>query len=112
MRPTSASTTTSRENEKRESTDPERASNATSSSGRDMRSRGSVEGDFLSASTDVYSQEAAAETERYSAALLHIPADDLEALDQDTQITNLYNPSTAVEERKCSTQSERQLKTP
>jgi hypothetical protein len=71
MRPTSASTTTSRENEKRESTYPERASNATSSSeGRDMRSRGSVEGDFLSASTDVYSQEeAAAETERYSAAL-------------------------------------------
>jgi hypothetical protein len=70
MRPTSASTTTSRENETRESTYPERASNATSSSeGRDMRFRGSVEGDFSSASTDVYSQEAAAETERYSAAL-------------------------------------------
>ena len=67
MRPTSASTTTSRENEKRESTYPERASNATSSSeGRDMRSRGSVEGDFSLASTDVYSQRAAAETERYS----------------------------------------------
>jgi hypothetical protein len=56
MRPTSASTTTSRENERRESTYPERASNAISSSkGRDMRSRGSVEGDFSLASTDVYS---------------------------------------------------------
>jgi hypothetical protein len=92
MRPTSASTTTSRENEKRESTYPERASNATSSSeGRDMRFRGSVEGDFSSASTDVYSQEAAAETERYSAALLKIPADDLEVTVQDTQIKFLHN---------------------
>ncbi len=102
MRPTSASTTTSRENEKRESTDPERAFNATSSSGRDMRSRGSVEGDFLSASTDVYSQKAAAETERYSAALLKIPADDLEVTVQDTQIKFLHNLSTAVEDSECS----------
>ena len=34
------------------------------------------------------------------------------SLDQDTQIKNLYNLSTAVEERKCLEQSERQLKTP
>ena len=56
-----------------------------------MRFRGSVEGDFSSASTDVYSQEAAAETERYSAALLKIPADDLEVTVQDTQIKFLHN---------------------
>ena len=110
MRPTSASTTTSRENEKRESTDPERASNATSSSGRDMRSRGSVEGDFLSASTDVYSQEAAAETERYSAALLKITADDLEVTVQDTQIKFLHNLSTAVEDSECSEQVRKAVK--
>ena len=69
-----------------------------------------MEGDFLSASTDVYSQKAAAETERYSAALLKIPADDLEVTVQDTQIKFLHNLSTAVEDSECSEQVRKAVK--
>ena len=94
MRPTSSSTT-SRENENEEGAEQQPLSKTTipprvrqETSSLDSRHRASNatftvegEGDFSSASTDVRHQSmhsSSGEAERYSAALLAIPADDLE----------------------------------
>ena len=123
MRPTSSSTK-SRENEKREGTDQQlqkttatassprgakvwashRASNATSIEDGGKRSVGSV-GEISSASTDVHpNDEGESEIERYSAAHVKIPADDLEVTVHDTQVSFLQNLSAAVEDIECSEQ--------
>ena len=44
------------------------------------------------------------EAERYSAALLAIPADDLEVTSHDTQVLFLSNLHAAVEDIECSEQ--------
>jgi hypothetical protein len=109
MRPTSSSTR-SHENEKRESADQQSTSKSASSP-RDAKewashralnatSLGSL-GEISSASTDVtFSSEG--DIERYSAAHVTIPADDLEVIVHDTQVLFLRYLSAAVEDIECS----------
>jgi hypothetical protein len=120
MRPTSSSTT-SRENENGEGAEqqplnktavPPRARQETSSLDSTHRASNATftdegEGDFSSASTDVRHQSmhsSSGEAERYSAALLAIPADDLEVILHDTQVLFLSNLHAAVEDIECSEQ--------
>jgi len=111
MRPTSSSTT-SRENEKREGADQQSTSKSASSP-RDAKvwashrapnatSLGSL-GEISSASTDV-TISSEGDIERYSAAHVTIPADDLEVIVHDTQVSFLENLSAAVEDIECSEQ--------
>ena len=111
MRSTSSSTT-SHENEKREGADQQSTSKSTSSP-RDAKvwashrapnatSLGSL-GEISSASTDV-TISSEGDIERYSAAHVKIPADDLEVIVHDTQVLFLENLSAAVEDIECSEQ--------
>ncbi len=120
MRPTSSSQA-SRENENGEGAEkqplsktaiPPRARQETSSLDSSHRASNATftdegEGDFSSASTDVRHQSmhsSSGEAERYSAALLAIPADDLEVILHDTQVLFLSNLHAAVEDIECSEQ--------
>jgi hypothetical protein len=111
MRPTSASKT-SRENEKREGTDqqPQRTAATSPRDAKEWASHrvfnatslGSI-GEISSASTDV-TISSEGDIERYSAAHVKIPADDLEVIVHDTQVLFLENLSAAVEDIECSEQ--------
>ena len=118
MRPTSSSTT-SRENENGEGAGkqplsktaiPPRARQETSSLDSTHRASNATftvegEGDFSSASTDARHlsiHSSSGELERYSAALLAIPAVDLEVTLHDTQVAFLSNLHAAVEDIECS----------
>ena len=120
MRPTSSSAS-SRENENGEGADqqplsktvaPPRVRQETSSLDSTHRASNATftvegEGDFSSASTDARHQSmhsSSGEAERYSAALLAIPADDLEITLHDNQVLFLSNFHTAVEDIECSEQ--------
>ena len=120
MRPTSSSTT-SRENENGEGAEQQPLSKTAvpprvrqETSGLDSTHRASNatftdegKGDFSSTSTDVRHQSmhsSSGEAERYSAALLAIPAVDLEVTLHDTQVAFLSNLHAAVEDIECSEQ--------
>ena len=120
MRPTSSSTT-SRENENGEGAEQQPLSKTAvpprvrqETSGLDSTHRASNatftdegEGDFSSTSTDVRHRSmhrSSGEAERYSAALLAIPAVDLEVTLHDTQVAFLSNLHAAVEDIECSEQ--------
>ena len=109
MRPTSSSIP-SHENEKREGTD-QQPQRTTATSPRDAKewashralkaaSLGSL-GEISSPSTDV-TISSEGDIERYSAANVKIPADDLEVIVHDTQVLFLENLSASVEDIECS----------
>ena len=54
--------------------------------------------------------EGESEIERYSAAHVKIPADDLEVTVHDTQVSFLQNLSAAVEDIECSEQLRKAFK--
>ena len=117
MRPTSSSIP-SHENEKREGTDqqPQRTAATSPRDAKEWASHrvfnatslGSI-GEISSASTDV-TISSEGDIERYSAAHVKIPADDLEIIVHDTQVLFLENLSAAVEDIECSEQLRKAFK--